>query len=87
MEKKWTPWPLSYQGDNRKTKYGVIQDANGKSVADLRFKSGNEYVSLFTSAPDLYEALESAVMYQPQDDSCEPWVHAARAALARARGE
>ena len=85
-ERKWTPGPLVYQDDHLKPKYGVIQNADGKSVADMRFKAGKEYVSLFAAAPDLYEALEEAA------DPINGYLHGpalerARAALAKARGE
>lgn len=41
---------------------------------------------LISSAPDLLEALKHALVYQPKDDSCDPWVSDARAAIAKAEG-
>ncbi len=54
-----------------------VPQHRGKSDANAR---------LFAAAPDLLEALKSAVRMQPRDDSCDPWVSDARAAIAKAEG-
>lgn len=80
---RWTPGPWSEDG------YGTIY-AGAKQIAVTQWGkgvSGKHYMHnarLITAAPDLYEALDSAVRLI--DDS-QYDLSSFRAALAKARGE
>jgi hypothetical protein len=76
---KHTPGPW-YVNDNTEERGAEVQSESGMSVANCF----PEDASLIASAPDLLAALEAA-LYSDYDDYS--WEKAAKAAIAKAKGE
>jgi len=90
MTNKYTPGPWVYVGYDNDTgpddgsfwEWWSVGDAQGETIAEV--KSGEDDAHLIAAAPDLYEALEKALL---EWGSNTDWRGTARKALAKARGE
>jgi hypothetical protein len=89
-ERKWTKGPWQWRNHPTEGIDGVIEPYTCQGEGFVEVSEGNAH--LISAAPDLYEALEHALDcweehckhgYNMQGD----WVHDAREALAKARGE
>lgn len=65
---------------------GIAYIQSAEHIEGITRHEAEANARLISSAPDLLEALKHALVYQPKDDSCDPWVSDARAAIAKAEG-
>jgi hypothetical protein len=94
------PWVLKIRPAEHDDNVTVAEiEVNGKYRGGIARLQSAEHIDgiakdelianarLIAAAPEMLDALTRAVSCQPSDDSCEPWVSDARAAIAKAEGQ
>ena len=93
---KWTkgPWPIKPTGDFKRIVIGdgLVDGPGGYEVAEVYSDDCDRdealaNAHLIAAAPDLYAALDGLLGLLDAGSLYEPQAYAARAALAKARGE
>ena len=93
---KWTkgPWPIKPTGDFKRIVIGdgLVDGPGGYEVAEVYSDDCDRYEAmanahLIAAAPDLYAALDGLLGLLDSGSLYEPQAYAARAALAKARGQ
>ncbi len=83
---QYTPGPWKQSCESIDPDWHIVTTSGGAIIANV-FAPQNANARLIAAAPDLLEALEGAMKLLDAGALYEPQAYAARAAIAKARGQ